>query len=260
MPFLVQMPVSLQILCERIATELRIPALPDYPGAMNGLQLQNAGGEVVRLIAAVDASLPVMRKAAALPGPSLLLVHHGLFWKGAQMITGAHFEKLRVAIEAGLALYSAHLPLDVHATMGNNACLAAALGITETVPFFDWKGMPLGLRAKVDLTREALVAQLSAVVGGPVHLCPGGPARVREVGIITGGAGSEVAAVAATGVDTFITGEGPHWSFPAAEEAGMNVLYGGHYATETFGVKALAAWLGAEFGLPWEFVDHPTGL
>jgi dinuclear metal center YbgI/SA1388 family protein len=254
------MAVSLQTLSECISTELRIPQIPDYSGAMNGLQLQNAGGEVVRLIAAVDASLPVMRKAAALPGPSLLLVHHGMFWQGALMITGAQFEKLRVAMEAGLAVYSVHLPLDVHPVLGNNACLAAALGIQETVPFFDRKGLLLGLRATVKVTREALAAKLGEAVGGPVHLCPGGPETVREVGIITGGAGSEVAAVAAAGVDTFITGEGPHWSFPAAEEAGINVLYGGHYATETFGVKALAAWLGAEFGLPWEFVDHPTGL
>jgi putative NIF3 family GTP cyclohydrolase 1 type 2 len=88
----------------------------------------------------------------------------------------------------------------------------------------------------------------------------GGPEVVRRVGIITGGAGSEIAAVAATGVDTFITGEGPHWSYTAAEELGVNLLYGGHYATETFGVKALAAWLGERAGLPWTFVDHPTGL
>lgn len=252
---------SLQIVSDRIAALLRLPEVPDYPGAMNGLQLQNQSGVVVRLLAAVDASLPVMRKAAAFPGPSLLLVHHGLFWKGAQMITGAQFEKLRLAMEAGLALYSAHLPLDVHPRLGNNAQLAAALGFKKTTPFFDWKGLPLGLRAKGKLTREALAARLSAVLGGgPVHVCPGGPDQVREVGIITGGAGSEVSAIAATGVDTFITGEGPHWSYPAAEEAGINVLYGGHYATETFGVKALAAHLGEAFKLPWEFIDHPTGL
>jgi dinuclear metal center YbgI/SA1388 family protein len=254
------MPVPLPALTDRIAAELRLGSLPDYAGAMNGLQLQNRSGEIVRLVAAVDASLPVMRKAAALPGPSLLIVHHGLFWKGAQMITGAHFDKLQLAMEAGLALYSAHLPLDVHPVLGNNACLAAALGIRETTPFFDWKGMPLGLRAKVDLTRNALIAKLREAVGGPVHVCPGGPEQVGEIGIITGGAGSEVTAIANTGVDTFITGEGPHWSYPAAEEAGINVLYGGHYATETFGVKALAAWLGKEFGLPWDFIDHPTGL
>jgi putative NIF3 family GTP cyclohydrolase 1 type 2 len=176
------------------------------------------------------------------------------------MITGAWFEKLKLAMEADLALYSAHLPLDVHPVLGNNACLAAALGFRKTTPFFDWKGMPLGLRVKVNLRRADLVERLQAAVEGPVHLCPGGPERVREVGLITGGAGSEVSAIAATGVDTFITGEGPHWSYPAAEEAGINVLYGGHYATETFGVKALAARLAKRFKLPWEFIDHPTGL
>ena len=252
--------IALHTLTDRIATELRISSLPDYPGAMNGLQLQNRSGQIVRLLAAVDASLPVLRQAAAFPGPSLLLVHHGFFWKGAQMITGAWFEKIRAAMESDLAVYSAHLPLDVHPELGNNACLAAALGITPTVPFFDWKGMPLGLRASVDISREALCARLGEAVGGPVHVCPGGPAQIREVGIITGGAGSEVSAIAATGVDTFITGEGPHWSYPAAEEAGINVLYGGHYATETFGVKALASRLSQEFELPWEFIDHPTGL
>ena len=252
--------VLLSHVSDTIAALLRIRELPDYGGAMNGLQLQNASGTVVRLLAAVDASLPVLKMAAALPGPSLLLVHHGMFWKGAQMITGAQFEKIRAAIQADLALYSAHLPLDVHPHLGNNAGLAAALGLKKTVPFFDWKGMPLGLRAKVNLSRGALTARLAEAVGGPVHVCPGGPEQVREVGIITGGAGSEVSAIAATGVDTFITGEGPHWSYPAAEEAGMNVLYGGHYATETFGVKALAAYLAKAFGLPWDFIDHPTGL
>ena len=252
--------VPLTTISDTIATLLRIAELPDFGGAMNGLQLQNASGTVVRLLAAVDASLPVMQKAAAFPGPSLLLVHHGMFWKGAQMITGAHFAKLQTALQADLALYSAHLPLDVHPQLGNNACLAAALGLGETEPFFDWKGMALGLRAKVNLSRETLTALLSKAVGGPVHVCPGGPEWVREVGLITGGAGSEVSAIAATGVDTFITGEGPHWSYPDAEEAGINVLYGGHYATETFGVKALAAYLGKQFGLPWEFIDHPTGL
>jgi dinuclear metal center YbgI/SA1388 family protein len=222
--------------------------------------VQSARQTLQGLLAAVDASLPVIWKAAEFPGPSLLIVHHGLFWKGAQMITGAAFEKLRIALDADLALYSAHLPLDVHPVLGNNACLAAALGFRKTTAFFDWKGMPLGLRATVNLTRDALTARLAKAVGGPVHVCPGGPERIRQVGLITGGAGSEVSAIAATGVDTFITGEGPHWSYPAAEEAGINVLYGGHYATETFGVKALAAHLAAAFKLPWEFIDHPTGL
>ena len=163
-------------------------------------------------------------------------------------------------MEHNLAIYSAHIPLDVHPTLGNNACLAAALNLGETEPFFSWKGIQLGVRASVDLTRDELLARVIAATGATAHLCPGGPERIRSVGIITGGAGSEIFAMAETGVDTFITGEGPHWSYTAAEELGLNVIYGGHYATETFGVKALSTWLSERYDLPWEFVDHPTGL
>lgn len=253
-------PCSLAKLVAQLDAELNIRAIPDYPGALNGLQLQNESGTARRIVAAVDACLPVVRAAAEMPGPVLLLVHHGMFWSGAQCITGNVFEKFRTALQADMAIYSAHLPLDVHPRLGNNAVLAKAIGITKTTPFFDWKGLKIGLRAKVNLTRSALVKRLTAAVGGPVHFCPGGPEKVRDVGIITGGAGSEIAAIAATGVDTFITGEGPHWSYTAAEELGVNLLYGGHYATETFGVKAAAAWLAAKHKLPWELIDHPTGL
>jgi dinuclear metal center YbgI/SA1388 family protein len=246
-------------LVTQLDSELNIRAIPDYPNALNGLQLENRG-IVRRIVAAVDACLPVVTAASELSGPVLLLVHHGMFWSGAQCVTGSVYAKLKAAMAADMALYSAHLPLDVHPRLGNNAQLAKALGITRTKPFFDWKGLRLGLRATVSLTRDALAKKLGAAVGGPVHVCQGGPARVRQLGIITGGAGAEIAAIAATGVDTFITGEGPHWSYTAAEELGVNLLYGGHYATETFGVKAAAAWLAAKHRLPWEFIDHPTGL
>lgn len=246
-------------LTQQLDTELNIRAIPDYSGALNGLQLENSG-PVRRIIAAVDACLPVVQAAASRPGPSLLLVHHGMFWSGAQCVTGSVYAKLRTAMQADLAIYSAHLPLDVHPRLGNNALLAKALGIVKTEPFFDFKGLKVGLRATVNLTRTALHKRLASAVGGPVHLCPGGPEKVRQVGIITGGAGSEIAAIAASGVDTFVTGEGPHWSYTAAEELGVNLFYGGHYATETFGVKAAAQWLAAKHKLPWEFIDHPTGL
>ena len=97
-------------------------------------------------------------------------------------------------------------------------------------------------------------------LGSPVKLCPGGPKTARRIGVVTGGAGAEIFLAAREGMDTFITGEGPHWSYTAAEELGVNVIYGGHYATETFGVKALAAHLSRRFKLPWEFINHPTGL
>jgi dinuclear metal center YbgI/SA1388 family protein len=238
--------------------ELRIASIPDYGGAVNGLQLENAG-EVGRIVAAVDASLPVVEKAAE-GGPGLLLVHHGMFWQGVQPLRGAFYRKIRMALGSGLAIYSAHLPLDVHPEWGNNAGLARAIGLRDPEPFLDWKGLPIGLKGAWAGTRDELAERLRTAVGGAVHVCPGGSEELRTVGIVTGGAGSEVAAAAASGIDAFVTGEGPHWSFPLAEELGINLFYAGHYATETFGVKALAAELAGRFGLPWSFVDHPTGL
>ncbi len=238
--------------------ELRIAEIPDYPGAHNGLQLASEA-PVVRVAAAVDASLAVIGEAVA-QGAQLLIVHHGMFWRGVEPLTGPRFHKLKTAIDGGLAIYSAHLPLDVHPRLGNNACLAAAIGISACEPFLEWKGIHLGLAGGMDLTRDELVGRVGQAVGGPVHCCPGGPRRVGRVGLVTGGAGSEVAAAAACGIDTFITGEGPHWSFPLAEELGVNVLYAGHYATETFGVRALAAEVAQRFGLEWGFIDRPSGL
>jgi dinuclear metal center YbgI/SA1388 family protein len=249
---------ELDDMVEFLDRELGIATIPDYPGALNGLQLAN-DGDVSRIVTAVDASLAVVTAAAA-GGPGLLLVHHGMFWQGAQPVRGALYRKLKTAMDAGLAIYSAHLPLDVHPVWGNNICLARAIGLHEVTPFLDWKGLAVGLRGAWAGSREELKERLMAAVGGPVQLCPGGPAQLTSVGLVTGGAGSEVARVAEAGVDAFISGEGPHWSFPLAEELGLNVLLAGHYATETFGVKALGAELARRFDLPWDFIDRPTGL
>lgn len=241
-------------------TVLRIKELPDYSNAVNGLQLQNREGRVSKVVAAVDATLPVVRKAVA-AGADLLIVHHGMFWTGLQPWTGAAFERMQVALDNNLAIYSVHLPLDVHAELGNNAQIAKAMALTPSGGFLEYKGMPVGITCEAALARDEVVARFEkALGGGRVHVCAGGPAVTRKIGISSGGSGSEVAAAAKAGIDTFITGEGPHWSYTLAEELGINVLYGGHYATETFGVKALSQHLQDTFGLPWEFVDHPTGL
>ena len=238
--------------------ELKTASVTDYPGAMNGLQLANAG-PVERIVAAVDASLSVI-EAAAEGGPGLLIVHHGMFWQGAQPVTGPFYRKLKTAMDAGLAIYSSHLPLDIHPEFGNNILLARRIGLQNPEPFFDQKGLLVGLRGGWCGLRADLRNLLSEALQGPVHLCPGGPDTVSNIGIITGGAGSEVIKVAASGVDSFITGEGPHWSYPLAEELGLNVFYGGHYATETFGVKAISNAAASRFSIPWAFVDRPTGL
>ena len=139
---------------------------------------------------------------------------------------------------------------------------SAALKLGRCKPFFSRKGVTLGVQATLPrpLGREALAARLAEVLGTAPIVVPGGGPDCKRIGICTGGAGAELEQAAAEGVDTFITGEGPHWTFALAEEAGINVFYGGHYATETFGVKALSAYIEQKFGIPWEFVDHPTGL
>lgn len=252
--------MQLTVLTQYLDQHLSITDVPDYSNAFNGLQLQNRSGAVSKIAASVDAHLPVVQKAIE-AGCDFLLVHHGLFWSGVQPLTGAAFEKYRLAIEHHLAIYSAHLPLDGHLQHGNSLLLGRALDLqAEWTPFFPYKTFPIGVRAEVDIVRTDLAGRLAAAVGHPVHVCSAGPPTVQKLGIITGAAGSEIAAVKALGIDTLITGEGPHWSYTLAEELGINLFYAGHYATETFGVKALAQHLSTHFGLPWQFIDHPTGL
>lgn len=233
---------------------LSVAEFNDYPNALNGLQLANSGN-VSKIAAAVDACEAVVKMAVEI-GADLLLVHHGLFWSGLQSITGTYYRKLKMAIDNNLAIYSVHLPLDAHRRYGNNALLCDALDFPETRRRF----LEIGFQVELEVERTVLARSLEGAVGGRVHVAPGGPAVARRIGVVTGGAGSEVFKAAAEGVDTFITGEGPHWSFTAAEELGINVFYGGHYATEVFGVRQLAKLLHTQFDLPWEFVEHPTGL
>jgi dinuclear metal center YbgI/SA1388 family protein len=239
-------------------TLLRTAEVNDWDRAHNGLQVEN-DGRITRIAAAVDASLATVKLAIAAKA-DLLIVHHGLFWSDTVPWTGKRRELQRLLIENNLAIYSSHLPLDLHPKLGNNAQLAAALGFKKLKPFFFEKGAHIGLQTTAKLHRDELARRLAQATGVTPKLLPGGAGECRRIGIVTGGAGAELKKAAAEGVDTFITGEGPHWTFALAEELGVNVFYGGHYATETFGVKALAAHLGQKYRLPWGFLEYPTGL
>ena len=230
----------------------------DYEGAANGLQVQN-GGTVSRIAAAVDASAATVRLAIEAKA-DLLLVHHGLFWGASHPWTGKRWDLLRLLLENNLAIYSSHLPLDAHLRLGNNARLCAGLGFRRLRPFFFDHGQFIGFQTRQRVSRADLASRLRRATGAEPRLIPGGPPVCQRIGVVTGGAGSDLKKAAAEGVDTFITGEGPHWTYALAEELGVNVLYGGHYATETFGVKALATELSRRFKIPWTFLDHPTGL
>lgn len=237
---------------------LQTATCPDHASALNGLQVANSG-RVERIALAVDAVQATIERAAE-AGASVLIVHHGLFWDGHQPVTGRRYRRLRALLEADLAVYSAHLPLDVHPEVGNNVVLARALGMEVQGRFGEYRGTPLGVWGTLELRREALAARLHEVLGCPVKMVAGGSERVRRVGVITGGAGGQIKAAQAAGLDAFISGEGAHHNYHDAEEGGVNLYLGGHYATEVWGVRALGAHLTERFGIPCTWIDHPTGL
>ncbi|MDK3156458.1 Nif3-like dinuclear metal center hexameric protein [Kamptonema cortianum] len=237
---------------------LRHGEIQDWSAAKNGLQLEN-NGEVTKIVSAVDCNLLTIQEALRLRA-DLLIVHHGLFWSDITPLTGSNLRKIRLALEGNLAIYSSHLPLDMHPVIGNNALLAKGLGLRKLRPFFEEKGARIGLRADGTIDRKELLVRTRKLLGGNPLLIPAGPEKIRKIGIVTGGAGNDLARAAAEGVDTFLTGEGAHWTYGLAYDLGINVIYGGHYATETFGVRALGQLLAKKFKLPHSFIDRPSGL
>lgn len=250
--------MKLEDLTTHLDDFLRVHEVSDYPGAINGLQVGNSGS-VTRLAVAVDACQATIDAAVEL-GADLLLVHHGLFWDGLQPLTGIRWRRFAPLFAHDIAVYSAHLPLDLHPEVGNNAVLARRLGVRDIDWFGDHHGSLLGAAGTLDVSREELIARVGETLAVEPHVIPAGGDRVHRVGVITGGGGSMIPQAVEAGVDAYVTGEGQHHTHFYAEEHGINVIFAGHYATETVGVKALAEHLKERFGLAWEFIDHPTGL
>jgi dinuclear metal center YbgI/SA1388 family protein len=256
--------VALAVVAEHLNELLRVAQTPDYPPALNGVQVGNRG-PVVRIAAAVDASRRTIQMAADAKA-NLLLVHHGLFWSGLQPIRGPYEERLRALFAHDIAVYSAHLPLDTHETFGNSALLARELKLTATAPFARYQTIHCGVRGSADEDTAQLIARVHAWATPLGHhtvasRIPDGH-RTKQWAICSG-SGAQVETLREAyelGVDTLIVGEGPHWSAVEAEERGLVIIYAGHYATETLGVRALAAHLSERFGVPWTFLHAPTGL
>ena len=237
---------------------LDVDRFPDYPNALNGLQVEGPE-RIGRLAVAVDASEAVIE--AVRDRAELLIVHHGLFWGGLQPLTGPLFRRIGLLVGSGTALYSAHLPLDGHPEVGNAAVLARRLGLASLEPFGEYQGTHIGCRGTLDATPLAdLAAALSALTGDRVRTLPGGPETVTRVGIVTGGGASRLHEAADRELDVLITGEASHHHAIEAVELGVSVLLGGHYATEVWGVKAVMDLLENRFGIEGRFVDSPTGL
>ena len=236
---------------------LAVSRVPDYPNALNGVQVDHSG-PVRRVAAAVDASQAVIDLVK--DWADLLVVHHGLFWAGLRPLTGPHFGRVKALVETDTALYSAHLPLDAHAEVGNSAVLARKLGLGRLEPFGDYQGTAVGWKGVVDAPLERLARTLEEATGDRTQILPGGPAHVKTAGVITGAGASALQEAAAAGLDLLVTGEAQHHHAIDAAELGVSVLLGGHYATETWGVKAVARLLEQRFGIESRFVDSPTGL
>lgn len=243
---------------------LETQSVPDYTNALNGLQLANSGS-VTRIAAAVDFSTRTVA-AAVVAGADMLLVHHGMYWGGLKRVEGKDYQRLRTLIENDVAVYSSHLPLDRHALYGNNALLASELGLEPSGEFARFKNISIGVRGTSDVETAMLVSRADAVAkshGGSARATPIAPDRVTRAWAICTGAGASsdtLREAEEAGVDTLIVGEGPHHTAVEAEEKGITVIYAGHYATETLGVRALAAHISDRFDISWTFVEAPTGL
>lgn len=251
-------------LAQRLDRLLGVGGHPEYPAALNGLQFDHIG-PVRRIAAAVDVSQRVIEGAAE-AGANFLLVHHGLFWGGAQPVVGAQYERYRKLFQHDIAVYSAHLPLDSHPEFGNNALLAREFGLVPNRPFASYQGVPIGVAGDTDMPTDAILSLADTFArrfGGrarasripEMH-------RTRRWAICTGaGASSETLREAeAANIQTLITGEGPHHTAVEAPERGVVVIYAGHYATETLGVAAIAERVASESSVPWSFISAPTGL
>jgi len=256
--------VSLDDVARHLDTVLRTSEVPDYPGAMNGVQVEH-DGPVMRCAVAVDASLQTIDAAVA-SNANLLVVHHGLFWGGSQPLRGRTFQRVRRLLAHDVAVYASHLPLDLHPTLGNNAIMARTLELTPSAGFAHFQSVAIGVMGDADVETSTLAARCDALArregGRLVALGVTPHRRTRRWALCTGaGASSDTLHEASSaGVDTLIVGEGPHHTAVEASELGIAVLYVGHYATETFGVRALGEEIERTFGIPWSFVPAPTGL
>ena len=243
---------------------LETASITDYPGAMNGLQLANRGS-VRKVAASVDFSSRSVAGAID-ASADLLIVHHGMFWSGVKPIIGSAYTRMQALLEADIAVYASHLPLDRHEVFGNNVLLSHELEIEPSGKFAQYKGTAIGVRGESDIETSELLnraRRFAQAHGGDAISTPiTGSRRTSRWAMCTGGGASSetLQEAAATGVDTLIVGEGPHWTAVEAEELDIVIIYAGHYATETLGVRALAAHLSTMFGIDWTTIHAPTGL
>ena len=258
------MMTTLTDLAQYTDTLLESANIPDYPNALNGVQLENRS-PIRGIAAAVDFSMRAIRGAVANKA-NLLVVHHGMFWSGLEPLIGPSYRRIEMLLENDIAVYASHLPLDRHPTLGNNALLAKELGLQPRTLFARFENVFIGVGGKCDMETAELAErarQFAQSHGGDVRTSLISKRRKTKIWVMctgTGASSNTLKEATTLGADTLIVGEGPHWTAVHAEEHELAIIYAGHYATETLGVRALAQHLGEKYNLPWHFISAPTGL
>jgi dinuclear metal center YbgI/SA1388 family protein len=229
--------------------------------SLNGIQVDNDGAEIAKIAFAVDASLETFKQAAD-AGAGMIFVHHGLFWGQPLRVAGTHRERLRFLLDHNLALYAVHLPLDQHPTLGNNAGLAELLGIESPEPFGEYHGRKIGFKGKLakPLTIEEAVKRISFRDRPPLGVYPFGGRDNLSCAVVSGGAAEEATQAIEEGIDLYVTGEASHEIYHQILEGHLNMIAGGHYSTEVWGVRRIMENCAVNLNLEAEFIDAPTGL
>lgn len=227
----------------------------------NGLQVDNNNDEISCVAFAVDACNESIERAS-FANAGMLFVHHGLFWNQPTRVTGMHYRRLKILFEKNIALYACHLPLDAHPEIGHNAGIASRLQLINIEPFGSWRGIKIGYKGHFENSTpiDSILGRLFPDGKQPITILPFGPERIKSVGIISGGASDEVSQAISENLDLYITGEISHEAYHTCLENKISVIAGGHYQTETIGLKLLAKKFAFETGINTVFLDIPTGL
>ncbi len=240
-------------------TYTRQRSIKDFPGAHNGLQIEN-NGTVTKVAAAVDAGQIPFEKAIAAK-TDFLICHHGLFWNAPVPLTKHNYKKVKTAIDGNLAVYSSHLPLDCHLEIGNNVLLANALKLKRIGSFLSYEGNDMATIAiGPDGGRKELAKRLKTQFPDTYQAIEYGSEHPERIAILTGSGQSAVEQLRANEIDTLITGELRQHQFNMAQELGLNLYPCGHYATEVFGVKSLAKKISEQFDIEWSFIETACQL
>lgn len=251
--------MKLKELCTYYETLLRISDIDDI--SLNGLQVGDGEAEIKTVAFAVDAAEETIRKAAD-ANADLLFVHHGLFWGKPYPLTGSVYRRFDLLFRRPLALFAVHLPLDLHPTLGNNVRLAQTLGLRNLRPFGEYRGIKIGFKGEwtQPLSIDTILRRLSMTREDCLKVYDFGKKEIQTAAVVSGGAVDEISQAVAENIDLYITGDAEHEIYHFCKESRINMLSIGHYASETYGVKAVAAQTEKDCGLKTLFIDCPTGL